>query len=145
MSFVRHVGITVSNLENSLEFYRDYLGFTVEKQMLESGECIDNFSALTGVEVTTVKMSGTLPGAMIELLYYHSHEDNSPQNVAYPITRIGCSHFALTVKDLDSLYECLTHVGVHFNHPVQTSPDGNVKIAFCRDPDGNLIELVQDL
>tara|TARA_Y100001963_G_scaffold160007_1_gene266987 strand:- start:5415 stop:5852 length:438 start_codon:yes stop_codon:yes gene_type:complete len=145
MSFVRHIGITVSDLERSLEFYRDYLGFTVEKQMLESGTCIDNFSALTGVEVTTVKMAGSTSGAMIELLYYHSHNDDSPQSVAYPITRIGCSHFALTVNDLDSLYECLTHVGVTFNHPVQTSPDGNVKIAFCRDPDGNLIELVEDL
>jgi len=63
----------------------------------------------------------------------------------YPITNIGCSHFALTVDDLDSLYERLTKNGTPFNYPVQISPDGNVKIAFCRDPDGTLIELVQDL
>lgn len=145
MAFVRHIGITVSDLDKSLEFYRDYLGFKVEKQMVESGECIDRFSALEGVNVTTVKMSGAEPTGMIELLYYHSHSDDSPQNVDYPITRVGCSHFALTISDLDSLYECLTGAGVHFNYPVQVSPDGNVKIAFCRDPDGNLIELVEEL
>lgn len=145
MAFVRHIGITVSDLDKSLEFYRDYLGFKVEKQMVESGECIDRFSALEGVNVTTVKMSGTEPTGMIELLYYHSHNDDSPQSTDYPITRVGCSHFALTISDLDSLYENLINAGIHFNYPVQISPDGNVKIAFCRDPDGNLIELVEEL
>jgi glyoxylase I family protein len=145
MAFVRHIGITVSDLDKSLEFYRDYLGFKVEKQMVESGECIDRFSALEGVSVTTVKMSGTEPTGMIELLYYHSHNDDSPQSADYPITRVGCSHFALTISDLDSLYENLINAGIRFNYPVQISPDGNVKIAFCRDPDGNLIELVEEL
>ena len=34
MAFVRHIGITVSDLDKSLKFYRDYLGFKVEKQMV---------------------------------------------------------------------------------------------------------------
>ena len=37
MSSLRHVGITVSNLDRSIEFYRDFLGFDVKKIMVESG------------------------------------------------------------------------------------------------------------
>ena len=145
MSSLRHVGITVSNLDRSIEFYRDFLGFDVKKIMVESGECIDNFSALEGVSVTTVKMAGNGNSGMIELLHYISHPELGHQNPTYPITNVGCSHFALTVDDIDSLHELLVKNGTPFNYPVQTSPDGNVKIAFCRDPDGTLIELVQDL
>jgi catechol 2,3-dioxygenase-like lactoylglutathione lyase family enzyme len=135
----------VSDLERSIEFYQEYLGFEVRKIMLESGECINNFSALEGVNVKTVKMVGRNNSGMIELLHYLSHPNSEEQQLNYPITNIGCSHFALTVDDLDSLYERLTKNGTPFNYPVQISPDGNVKIAFCRDPDGTLIELVQDL
>jgi len=145
MSSFRHVGITVSDLDRSIRFYEELLGFEVKKVMLENGECIDNFSALEGVNVTTVKMAGKNNSGMIELLHYLSHPESSAQNPTYPITDVGCSHFALTVDDLDSLYERLVDYGTPFNYPVQTSPDGNVKIAFCRDPDGTLIELVQDL
>ena len=145
MSSLRHVGITVSDLERSINFYEEYLGFEVKKVMLENGECIDNFSALEDVRVKTVKMAGKNNSGMIELLYYLSHPESKHRNPTYPITNIGCSHFALTVEDLDSLYKRLLKNGTPFNYPIQTSPDGNVKIAFCRDPDGTLIELVQDL
>ena len=51
---VRHVGITVSNLEKSISFYRDLLGFSVTKEMDESGQHIDNFSGLENIDVRTV-------------------------------------------------------------------------------------------
>jgi glyoxylase I family protein len=145
MNSFRHVGITVSDLDRSMYFYQELLGFEVKKVMLENGECIDNFSALEDINVTTVKMIGKNNSGMIELLHYISHPKSGPENPTYPLTDVGCSHFALTVDDLDSLYERLVEYGTPFNYPVQTSPDGNVRIAFCRDPDGTLIELVQDL
>ena len=53
---VRHVGITVTELDKSLKFYRDVLGFTITREMNESGKHIDNFSDLKGVIVRTVKI-----------------------------------------------------------------------------------------
>ena len=82
---------------------------------------------------------------ILELLYYQSHPEKPFNNRARRISEIGCSHFALTVPDLDSLYNKLIEKGISFNYPVQTSPDRKVKIAFCRDPDGTLIELVEEL
>jgi glyoxylase I family protein len=144
MSCIRHLGVTISDLEQSLWFYRDLLGFKVHKIADEGGECLDNFSALRNVDVTTVKMYDNNKN-MLELLHYKSHPEKPHNNRERRISEIGCSHFALTVKDLDELYETLTSKGIIFNWPVQVSPDGNVKVAFCRDPDGTLIEMVEEL
>jgi catechol 2,3-dioxygenase-like lactoylglutathione lyase family enzyme len=144
MTQIRHLGITVSNLETALRFYQDLLGFKIHKMALESGECLDNFSALKNVSVTTVKMYDKNKN-MLELLHYKSHPEKPFNNRARRLSEVGCSHFALTVSDLDSLYKKLTKEGIKFNHPVQVTPDGKVKVAFCRDPDGTFIEMVEEL
>ena len=44
---IRHTGIVVSDIDKSIHFYGDLLGFKVCKDMIESGDYIDNFSCLT--------------------------------------------------------------------------------------------------
>ena len=39
---VRHIGIVVKNIENSLKFYRDIFGLQIQRSMNESGKYIDN-------------------------------------------------------------------------------------------------------
>ena len=53
---IRHTGIVTSDIEKSILFYENF-GFKIQKDMLESGDYIDNFSALSDVLVRTVKMS----------------------------------------------------------------------------------------
>tara|TARA_R110000824_G_scaffold398310_1_gene602246 strand:- start:1265 stop:1693 length:429 start_codon:yes stop_codon:yes gene_type:complete len=138
---IRHTGIVTSDIEKSISFYENF-GFKIQKDMLESGAYIDNFSALSDVTVRTVKMS-LENGDMIELLYYHSHPEKP--DMERKITQIGCSHIALTVPDLDQLYKKLSENEVIFNSPPQYSPDGYAKVTFCKDPDGSLVELVEIL
>ena len=139
---IRHTGIVVSNLELSKKFYCDLLGFKVQKEMDESGDFINNFSALENVLVTTSKMI-LENGQMIELLYYKSHPETP--DMSRKINQIGCSHIALTVSNLDDLYNKLLENDIYFNSPPQYSPDGKAKVTFCKDPDGSLIELVEEL
>ena len=141
---VRHVGITVTNLSESINFYVHHLGFEIAVEMDEAGEHIDRFSGLNSIDVRTVKLRGD-NNCMIELLYYRSHPSVASENKKRNITAIGCSHFALTVPDLDYLYGHLRAQGVDFMCAPEYSPDGKVKLTFCRDPDGTLIELVQEL
>ena len=141
---VRHVGITVTDMEESLKFYKDLFGFSVIKEMSEHGKHIDNFSGLDGISVRTVKMAAQ-DGSMIELLQYESHPKTNDRNIFEDITYIGCSHFALTVSDLPSLYSELLKSGITVLCSPQNSPDGKVRLTFCRDPDGTLIELVEEL
>ena len=138
---LRHVGITVSSLDTALEFYRDVLGLEVLREMDESGEHIDNFSALKGVDVRTVKLQDS-DGGIIELLFYRSHPRLTGTR---DIADVGCSHFAITVDDLDDTLERISAAGYEANCEPQYSPDGNVKLTFCRGPDGVLIEMVEEL
>jgi len=138
---IRHTGIVVSDLEASFRFYCDLLGFQIIKKMDESGEYIDNMLDLNGVDVTTVKMSAP-DGQMIELLKYQSHPCKQKE---YEICRIGISHLAFTVDNLDQVYDKLKAESVFFNAPPQLSPDGYAKVTFCNAPEGTFIELVEIL
>ncbi len=141
MKAIRHVGIVISNLDKALYFYRDILGLRIKREMIESGKYIDNLSALKGVRVKTIKMSAD-DGNLIELLYYESHPRES---IDRDICDVGYSHISFTVGSLDYEYKRLRGKGIRFNCAPQISPDGRVKVVFCRDPEGNLIELVEEL
>lgn len=141
---VRHIGISVTNMERSLKFYRDLLGLKIERSMSESGQYIDNMLSMKNVKVNTVKLSAQDKGPiLVELLEFKSHPKTSEGK--YEISKIGASHVAFTVDDLDEIYSKLTETGVKFNAPPQYSPDGYAKVTFCYDPDGTPVELVQVL
>ena len=138
---VRHIGIVVNNMENSLKFYRDLLGLKIIRDMNEQGVYVNNMLSLDNVQVRTVKLSADVGNTLIELLDFKSHNDNEVRN----FYTIGASHIALTVDNLEDLYNYLSENNVKFNAPPQKSPDGLVKVTFCNDPDGTPVELVQVL
>ena len=142
MKRIRHTGITVTNLEPALVFYRDLLGLKIVKDFVEEGTYINTISGFGSIELRMVKLVDDF-GSMIELLQYLSH----PIVVVghKMLYAIGISHVAFEVDDLDETYERLVSVGIPFNSTPCVSPDYYAKVAFCRDPDGNLVELVQVL
>lgn len=142
MKEIRHIGIVVSNMERSLEFYRDILGLKVVKDFTEKGKYIDSISRLSGIYLRMIKLI-TDDGSMIELLQYISHPSQSP--IKSRIYDLGCSHIAFTVDNIDNEYERLSKKDVKFNCSPCVSPDGYAKVTFCHDPDGVNIELVEIL
>ena len=139
---IRHTGLVVADLEAALSFWRDLLGFNVDKCMDESGLHIDAMMGLKDVEVTTVKMSAPL-GGVIELLYFKSHSD-IPRWNGKPYST-GFTHIAMTVNNLDEVCRKLIAAGFEFPASPQLSPDGTVKVIYCRGPEGVLLELVEEL
>src|SRR3989344_967420 len=138
---IRHTGIVVSDLDKSLHFYRDLLGFEIVKDKLESGNYIDSVLSLKNASVRTIKMKAP-DGNLIELLYFKSHP-KKPENTY--ITGLGCSHIAFTVDNVEKEYKRLLGEGIKFNSSPEASPDGYAKVVFCRDPKGAWIELVEVL
>lgn len=59
----------------------------------------------------------------------------------------GWDHLALEVEDIDEAHRELAKQGVSFVSPPEDFPSDApiLCIAFLRDPDGNLVELVQPL
>jgi len=139
---VRHIGITVTDFDKMLDFYRRLLEFSRATIAVEQGEYIDNFSGLSNVKVTTAKLSNERDEVLIELLKYHSHDTLVSK---FMINDGGISHFALTVDNLDALFLKLSNEGIEFIAEPQHPPGGKVKVTFCRDPENNLIELVEEL
>lgn len=137
---IRHTGLVVANLEVALHFWRDLLGFTVARQMEESGPHIDAMMGLKDVRLTTSKLTAP-EGGMIELLYFNSHPDQTAW-IGTPYST-GFTHVAMTVNNIDNLCETLKKEGVIFFAPPQRSPDGKVKVTYCRGPEGVLLELVE--
>ena len=136
----RHAGLVVANLDRALVFWCDVLGFRVEKRMNESGPHIDAMLGLAGVELTTVKLAAP-DGNLIELLHFQSHLDRPTWQGTLVST--GLTHLAFTVTDLDGLCRRLAMVGVTFNAPPVSSPDGRVRVTFGQGPDGVWLELVE--
>lgn len=138
---LRHVGLAVTNMDRALELYQGIFNLEITWDQIESGTFIDRLSNIEDVKVRTVKLKDS-NGGMIELLQYISHPNTVNND---PINRIGCSHIAITVNDIDSMYKKLVEFGLNFHYEPQLSVDGNAKVAFCRDGEGILIEVVEQV
>lgn len=141
---LRHVGIVTNNLNRSIKFYRDILGFKIIKKMNETGSNLSKVMGLKNVEVTTVKMKPPEGDTMVELLYWNNPKSKNKIN-CLKLNYLGLTHYAMTVKNIDKLYKVLKKKGVKFINEPLMSEDKNVKLAFCKSPDGVYIEMVQML
>lgn len=140
---IRHSGIVVRDLELSLDFYRDLLGLEIVARNEETGSFIDALVGIDEVRLEWVKLKAQ-DGSLLELLQYHSHPvEQLVQNA--PSNQLGCSHLAYTVEDVQALFERFQQLKVSCVSPPQQSPDGKVAVMYCHDPDGVIIEFVQEL
>ncbi|QIB74400.1 VOC family protein [Halogeometricum borinquense] len=131
-----HVGITVSDLENAVEFYQETLDLTLLDRFTVSGE---NFSTAVGVEGATGQFAHLeADGVRVELIEYEPEGESRGEA---RINRPGTAHLGLTVEDIDSFYESLPNSVESVSRP-QTTDTGS-RILFVRDPEGNLIELLE--
>ena len=139
MTSIRHIGIVVSDMDKSIYFYCDLIGLKKGTVNEESGAFIDSLLKIPYARVLTTKLVGENSTTSLELLCFK----NPNSTTATPLNAIGPTHLALNVSNLDALYTRLTKVGVTFNAAPRISPDGCVKVAFCQDPDGTFVELVE--
>ena len=136
---IRHTGIVVFDLDRSMHFYMEKLGFKVLKRMNESGSFTDQILGLENIEVTTVKMV-IKNNQMIELLDFSMNNKVMKEK---NINDIGPTHLAFTVDDVEKMYSDFVDDGIEFISEPKISPDGYAKVAFCKAPEGTFIELVE--
>jgi catechol 2,3-dioxygenase-like lactoylglutathione lyase family enzyme len=138
---VNHVGLCVSDLEASLRFYRDALGFEQKGELRVKGEPADTLLRLRDVAMHALYLHRD--GLTIELLHYASPGhlgDGTPR----PMNALGFTHLSLQVDDLDALVSDLAAHG--FSQLDDTrieNPAMHARAVFVTDPDGTLVELVE--
>ncbi len=114
---IHHVSLLVSSVEESLVFYQGILG-------LEMAERPD--LGFAGVWLT-------VGDQQLHLLALPN-----PDPLSRPQHGGRDRHLALTVRDLEALVSLLEEGGIAYTR----SRSGRAAL-FCRDPDGNTLELIQ--
>ena len=142
-SKLRHVAIVVSDLKKALKIYCEFLGCDIVGEYFDlKGEYQENLVGIKGVLIDVVILK-TLDNNRIELLEYK----NCPGKKRDPVmpNDIGASHFAITINDLDLIYESRNLFDVSFISKPLLSPDKYVKVAYVKIMDECIVELVQVL
>jgi glyoxylase I family protein len=137
-----HTGITVSNLERSLAFWRDVLGFELSHRAHQKGELASEITGVPGAEISLAVLKA--PGHKIELLEYHAPLDR--KQVDLRPCDVGSAHVALNVDNLDAVLDAIAASGwkaAGQPQTLQSGPNAGRRVVYVRDPDGTTIELMQ--
>ena len=144
---IAHIGLTVSNLERSISFYKDVLKFNYVGQMVMNGPSTERLFNQNNCSAKVAYLQSDKSSPLIELIEF----------VNVPIIKEKSSLFKTSISELcfyvDDIYEEYNRLklnGVNFiSEPQQfdsTSYGFSKSIAvYFYDPDGNIIELMQDL
>jgi glyoxylase I family protein len=138
-----HTGITVSNLERALAFWRDVLGFEFSHSVHQKGERPEQVTGVKGAELKLAVVK-TPTGHKIELLEYFAPADRRRGDLR-PCD-VGHVHVALTVDNLDAVLEKIAASGWKAAGKPQTlrqGPNAGKRVIYVRDPEGTTIELMQ--
>jgi len=137
----RHAGLVVSDLKKSLRFWTKDIGFKVASNNIEKGKVIEKVLKLDNCKINSIKLTDSTNKICLELIYFEKPKlkkkkifTNSP----------GLTHIAITVKDINKLYNKLLKKVNFLCKPI-LSDDKKVKLAYAR-VDGTLfIEFVEKL
>ena len=138
-----HTGITVSNLERSLAFWRDVLGFEFSHTAHQKGELAEEITGVEGAEIKLAVLK-TPGGHKIELLEYLTPAGRKRGNLR-PCD-VGSVHVALLVDDLNAALDRIAISGwktVGQPQILTKGPNAGKRVVYVRDPDGTTIELMQ--
>jgi catechol 2,3-dioxygenase-like lactoylglutathione lyase family enzyme len=143
---VESVGLTVSDLDRSVDFYTRVLTFEKIAERESYGDGVEHLTGVFGARVRTARLR--LGAEYLELT-----EFLTPQGRPAPADSHSndswFQHVAIIVSDMDRAYERLREFKVRHASPApQTLPEwnrsaGGIRAFYFRDPDGHPLEILQ--
>ncbi|MFP6870729.1 MAG: VOC family protein [Nitrospinota bacterium] len=133
---IHHSSRTVSNMERSLAFYRDLLGFQVVEDITSGEPGIQEASATPEGQLRIVMLEAG--GSHVELIEFLK-EKGKPYDNPVELNDVGSSHIAFEPEDMDQAYEYLLSKGVRFTSPPRVTwrePGRYWRATVFYDPDG---------
>jgi catechol 2,3-dioxygenase-like lactoylglutathione lyase family enzyme len=127
-----HVGLSVADLDRQRRFYADAFGLDEDAGHVEIPEARIRTAVLrgpTGLQIELIERGGSVPQNFTD-----AYEGAGVQ---------GYFHWALTVADLDQTIDGLLAAGAtQVSAPADAIRPG-FRYAYVKDPEDNLIELIQ--
>jgi catechol 2,3-dioxygenase-like lactoylglutathione lyase family enzyme len=137
---VNHLGINVTDLAAATKFFTD-LGFKVEGHATMQNELLDKVTGLTDAHTELVMLVAPDGEFNLEIVTYH--QPTSPEESHAPaVNRLGLSHIAFEVDDLDGIVSAIEKKGYELVGEVQTF-EKSWKLCYIRGPEGIIVELAE--
>jgi catechol 2,3-dioxygenase-like lactoylglutathione lyase family enzyme len=136
---VAHTGITTSDLDRCIGFFRDILGMPVTEPVLYDDPIMGR---ITGIPEAVIRIAYVdLPGHRLELLQYLRPLQRRVSDLR-PCDS-GHLHLSLMVEGIDSLSRRMAKVGFELTGPIQRVEDaGGFRVIYTYGFDGLVIELM---
>ena len=133
-----HAGLTVSDFNTAVKFYRDVFGCPLVGVADTPAERVRSFFGVAAeaprCKIGWLRAPG---GAVLEIFEFQPHQPP----IDLPWNRVGLTHIAFNVRNTQRWHDYLTSKGVECVSAPERSPRGHT-FFFAKDPDGNLIELM---
>lgn len=142
---VDFIAIPVSDIERSVAFYHDVLGFDRVSEDEVAGESYEHLYGVFGMRIHTVRMR--LGDEQIQLQEFLAPRGRPLPNDFKSNDRIF-QHIAIIVSDMDKAYAKLRqHKVQHASTGPQRLPNwnanaGGIAAFYFKDPDGNHLEIL---
>ncbi|MGI9417202.1 MAG: VOC family protein [Geminicoccaceae bacterium] len=137
-----HTAFVVRDLDRTIGFFRDLLGFELTSRAPRDGRTIDDMTGLAGADIEVAYLSGL--GHRIELILY-----NAPTDRGGGLPRIfqdGSGHVALDVDDAEAAVEAAGAYGLALVGDIVTidqGPNKGRKVVYLQSEDGLSVEFIQ--
>jgi len=136
---IHHVGIAVRDLEQSLRFYRDGLGFTVLMEQTFDKDWKRLVGSPSSRMHAVIIARPEEPGSAIELIAFQDGIARAPRSGP----PVGIFLMAFEMTDVEAAKARLSSLGFgDFEHEHSDIGGHRISVTFVRDPDGNVVELV---
>jgi catechol 2,3-dioxygenase-like lactoylglutathione lyase family enzyme len=138
-----HTGFTVSDIDRSIEFYRDALGLTLFRRQTGTAPYLGAITGFPGVKIEIALLKTPDGHGMLELLQYVSHPAPATERET---NRPGNGHLCFKVADIHEACAELRQRGARLiSDPVEITAGVHAGAwgVYLRDPDGFTVELYQ--
>lgn len=135
---IHHTAISTGDIERSIAFYEGLFGFEVVMRF--DWDTDSTWAdAVTGLRGSSARVAMLKHGnAFIEIFQYASPQPKVSEPNR-PVCDHGITHIAMLVDDVDAEYERLKAAGMEFH----CAPPDGLRATYGRDPDGNVVEIMQ--
>jgi catechol 2,3-dioxygenase-like lactoylglutathione lyase family enzyme len=136
-----HTSFTVSNLQRTMAYFRDALGFEVTSVAPRDPKMIQSITGVPDAGVLIGYVRGL--GHSIELIEYTDPSDRA--HVRPRPCDVGFAHIAYNVENVDDAIAASAPHGVVPRGVVVTvdqGPNQGKRAVYMRDPDGITIEFI---
>lgn len=140
---VNHVAISTRNIDALIDWYTKAFGFELVSR---GGWGAGNpaIDGIVGLKDSAAKTAFMRAGNLNIEIFEYSSPLGKPNDANRPASDHGYTHFCVETDDIDADHARLSAMGMVFHaSPTPRGSVGSLRACYGRDPEGNIIELIE--